>query len=254
MIEETTTKESESTPAPLPVVTAGESGTKGLCTLHYRPPEILLGGSASHPSVDMYSTGIVLAELIGGKTLWAGQNILDQLSIIFDAIGTPDEITWPAVKDLPDYGKLTFTKKTPKPWDVILPRAAECPPLFSIMSQLIVLNPMERLSAKQASSQLSAVESSSTSILKGASREQLRNELILPLDLKVFPMLFTNDQKLMSQMALRHVKTRKSFLSSYQPQHSTYNPTSSAWQGPNVSPKDHQQLSNGFMEIYGGAV
>jgi serine/threonine protein kinase len=41
-----------------PPITAGESGTKGLCTLYYRPPEVLLGGPATDPAIDMCSAGM----------------------------------------------------------------------------------------------------------------------------------------------------------------------------------------------------
>jgi serine/threonine protein kinase len=96
--------------------TPGATGTKGLCTLYYRPPEVLFGGQAGDPSVDMYSAGTVVAELITGRTIFQGRNVLDQLSLIFDLLGTPTDTSWPSCKSLPDYGKLTFKSKMPQPW------------------------------------------------------------------------------------------------------------------------------------------
>jgi len=49
-----------------------QEDAKGLCTLYYRPPELLLGGVAETPAVDTYSAGLVLAELVTGVPLFRG--------------------------------------------------------------------------------------------------------------------------------------------------------------------------------------
>ena len=54
---------------------SGEEDAKGLCTLYYRPPELLLGGVADSPAVDTYSAGLVLAELVTGVPLFRGTYI-----------------------------------------------------------------------------------------------------------------------------------------------------------------------------------
>lgn len=53
---------------------AGEE-SRGLCTLYYRPPEVLLGGLADDPAVDNYSAGLVLAELLTGLPLFQGKSL-----------------------------------------------------------------------------------------------------------------------------------------------------------------------------------
>ena len=49
-----------------------QEDARGLCTLYYRPPELLLGGAAEEPAVDNYSAGLVLAELVTGIPLFQG--------------------------------------------------------------------------------------------------------------------------------------------------------------------------------------
>lgn len=62
-------------------------------TLHYRPPEILLGSRIYGPSADMWSIGIILAELLLKKTLLPGKTEYEQLYKIFELCGSPDSST-----------------------------------------------------------------------------------------------------------------------------------------------------------------
>jgi len=93
--------------------------TKGLCTLQYRPPELLLGGTGilHHDSkgmgvngaLDIWSAGCILAELLTlAGPLFPGQSVLDQLGRIFQVLGTPNKDTWSGVDALPDWNKVRF--------------------------------------------------------------------------------------------------------------------------------------------------
>ena len=68
--------------------------TNKVITLWYRPPEILLGACQYGPAVDVWSAGCILAELILGKPLFAGKTELEQLNLVLDMLGTPNEETW----------------------------------------------------------------------------------------------------------------------------------------------------------------
>jgi serine/threonine protein kinase len=119
-------------------------GSLAMCTRYYRPPEILLGGPASHPSVDAWSAGTVMAELLINRPFFAGTGDLDQLSQIFDVLGTPTDTLWSAAVDLPDYGKLQFAHKEPQPWKQALPRATESNHLIDFLKGLVALDPATR--------------------------------------------------------------------------------------------------------------
>jgi serine/threonine protein kinase len=192
----------------LPIPVSGASGTKGLCTLFYRPPEILFGASACHPSVDLYSSGLVVAELLVGTPLWQGSNVLGQLSVVFDALGTPDEAAWPTVKELPDY--MPFATKEAKPWTDILPQAAECPPLLELVSRLVVLNPHDRMTAQEAVEHLESVDSR---LLPRVSRIKMQEELIQPSSLQIPSLEDHADTTTLSEVALKLAKERRTFLS-----------------------------------------
>ena len=63
--------------------------TPEICTIWYRPPEILLGQRDYDYSVDMWSLGCVIGEMITKEPLFDGENELDQLNKIFKLLGTP---------------------------------------------------------------------------------------------------------------------------------------------------------------------
>ncbi|KAI9560983.1 hypothetical protein GHT06_011939 [Daphnia sinensis] len=68
--------------------------TSVVVTLWYRSPEVLLTTSYATP-VDIWSCGCIFAELFRRKPLFSGQSEADQLSKIFDVIGTPSIDEWP---------------------------------------------------------------------------------------------------------------------------------------------------------------
>ena len=198
---------------------------KGLCTLYYRPPEVLLGGPAEHPSVDLWSAGVVLAELITGRTLWPGRNVIDQLTLVFGSLGTPDEGKWPSVAMLPDYGKLNFGSKPAKRWEDTLPRAFESLGLVDLLSNLVVLNPNDRLVAKDALDHGWLLQPAGESAYEECHRE-LRDELLRPASLQVPPLLFPENREVVEKLGAKIAASRRALLSS--------KGCGNYWQGPTV--------------------
>lgn len=80
----------------------------GLCTLPYRPPEILFGSEDYQPSVDMWGVGLILCEMLSGRALFYGINVLDTLSRIISVLGTPNYDNWEGLENLRDHGKISF--------------------------------------------------------------------------------------------------------------------------------------------------
>ncbi|EKG04104.1 protein kinase, putative [Trypanosoma cruzi] len=85
---------------------AQASDTFYVCTRYYRPPEIITTVSRGETSIDVWSLGCILFELVTGRALfrvssalnehgvWEGHRASTQLEVILDTIGTPshDEI------------------------------------------------------------------------------------------------------------------------------------------------------------------
>jgi negative regulator of PHO system len=62
-------------------------------TLWYRAPDVLLGSRTYSTSIDVWSAGCIMAEMISGVPLFRGRDNNDQLNQILRILGTPDEAT-----------------------------------------------------------------------------------------------------------------------------------------------------------------
>ncbi|KAK9480920.1 kinase-like domain-containing protein [Lipomyces japonicus] len=77
--------------------------TPTVVTRWYRAPELLLGARLYTRKVDVWSVGVIFAELMLRTPYLPGQSDLDQLDLTFKAMGTPSDETWPGVSSLPDF-------------------------------------------------------------------------------------------------------------------------------------------------------
>eukprot|EP01055_Gregarina_sp_Pseudo9_P001947 Gregarina_sp_Pseudo_9__1946@NODE_233_length_3487_cov_75_999420_g217_i0_p1_GENE_NODE_233_length_3487_cov_75_999420_g217_i0NODE_233_length_3487_cov_75_999420_g217_i0_p1_ORF_typecomplete_len373_score0_00Pkinase/PF00069_25/8_2e66Pkinase_Tyr/PF07714_17/5_1e42Kinaselike/PF14531_6/3_1e12Kdo/PF06293_14/9e10Pkinase_fungal/PF17667_1/1_2e05RIO1/PF01163_22/5_5e05WaaY/PF06176_11/7_6e05APH/PF01636_23/0_00015Haspin_kinase/PF12330_8/0_011FTA2/PF13095_6/0_041EcKinase/PF02958_20/2_2e02EcKinase/PF02958_20/0_13YrbL len=69
--------------------------THEVVTLWYRPPEVLLGDCRYDASIDIWSAGCVIVEMLTGKPLFQGTSEIDTLFKIFKLLGTPTIEEWP---------------------------------------------------------------------------------------------------------------------------------------------------------------
>lgn len=61
----------------------------------YRAPELLLGAKNYADKIDMWSIGCIFAELMLRTPYLPGESDLEQLNLIYKALGTPKEDEWP---------------------------------------------------------------------------------------------------------------------------------------------------------------
>ena len=78
--------------------------TPGVVTIWYRSPELLLGTKYYTPSVDTWSAGLVLAELLHSTPCLTGETPVDQLALIVKLLGspTPDDMAVLSAMGCPD--------------------------------------------------------------------------------------------------------------------------------------------------------
>lgn len=121
-------------------------------TLWYRAPDVLMGSRQYSTSIDIWSCGCILAEMITGKPLFPGSNDEEQLKLIFDTLGTPSEATWPGLTSLPKYNP-ALPIREPKDLRALLQQQSRellDDSLIDLLHGLLQLNPDMRLSARQA--------------------------------------------------------------------------------------------------------
>eukprot|EP00804_Cyclotella_cryptica_P009583 CCRYP_006285-RA/>CCRYP_006285-RA protein AED:0.14 eAED:0.14 QI:86/1/1/1/0/0/2/387/514 len=134
--------------------------TQGLCTLQYRPPEMLLGGTGiinqSHSkesdgvngAIDIFSAGCIFAELLTlSGPIFPGQSVFDQLGRIFRVLGTPSEDNWPRVTMLPDWNKVVFEPNEGTGLHQRIGRD-NLTDEIDLLSKMLVLDPSNRSSAR----------------------------------------------------------------------------------------------------------
>jgi len=69
-----------------------EKKCKNVCTVYYKPPEVLVGSQYYDETIDVWAAGCVIAEMLLGKPLFECRNEIGVLNKIFELIGSPNVI------------------------------------------------------------------------------------------------------------------------------------------------------------------
>jgi serine/threonine protein kinase len=123
--------------------------TEYVVTRWYRAPEVILSWSHYSKPIDVWSTGCVFAELFLRRPLFEGQNHIDQVSRIFEIMGTPAH---DALERISSEEARAFVRslghRPAVPLAHVLPNA---PPLaLDLLQRMLVVDPLHRISVEQA--------------------------------------------------------------------------------------------------------
>uniref|UniRef100_A0A0N4ZT45 Cyclin-dependent kinase 7 n=1 Tax=Parastrongyloides trichosuri TaxID=131310 RepID=A0A0N4ZT45_PARTI len=114
-------------------------------TIWYRPPELFYGASNYSGSIDIWSVGCIIAELLLRTPIFPGKSDLDQLSKIFHILGTPKLEDWPLMTELPGY-----CEAKPEPGiELNQVFTAASNDLLELIKGTFVFNPLKRFTATQ---------------------------------------------------------------------------------------------------------
>ncbi|KAB8304610.1 hypothetical protein EYC80_003986 [Monilinia laxa] len=123
--------------------------TSNVITRWYRPPELLFGARHYSGAVDIWSVGLVFAEMVIRVPYIAGDTEVHQVSLLCRAIGTPNEDNWPGVTKLPEY-------TVPDPPHPVAPRehylamfGTAGPEGVDLLMNMLVLDPRKRITARE---------------------------------------------------------------------------------------------------------
>ena len=113
-----------------------------------RAPDILLGNENYSTSVDLWSVGCILAEMVNGGIFFQGYSEKEQINKIFKMLGTPN------IKELPMYEKYPGWKE--EKWESFPGKNFKelCPKLnndgLDLLQKLLEFDPEKRISAADA--------------------------------------------------------------------------------------------------------
>lgn len=127
---------------------AHELLTSNVVTRWYRAPELLFGAKHYTSAIDVWSVGVIFAELMLRIPYLPGANDVDQMEVTFRALGTPTDKEWPEVSTFPSYNKLQIY---PPPSREELRRRfiAASENALSLMRGMLTMNPQKRWDAVQ---------------------------------------------------------------------------------------------------------
>lgn len=121
--------------------------TEGVVTLWYRPPEILLHNDFYEVSIDIWSTGCVMAEMARGSPLFKGDSEIDMIHKIFDLFGTPSPEIVNCFHDLKYEVVNNLNYKPHNLSDLVQSDDAD---FIDLLSKMLCLDPRKRITAKEA--------------------------------------------------------------------------------------------------------
>ncbi|KAK8453314.1 hypothetical protein SEVIR_5G264400v4 [Setaria viridis] len=124
--------------------------TDYVATRWYRAPE-LCGSffSKYSPAIDIWSIGCIFAEILTGKPLFPGKNVVHQLDLMTDLLGTPSLDTVSRIRNEKARRYLTsMRKKQPVPFSERFPKAD--PSALKLLQRLLAFDPKDRPTAEEA--------------------------------------------------------------------------------------------------------
>lgn len=117
--------------------------TSNVVTRWYRAPELLFGAKHYTYAVDIWSIGIIFAELMLRIPYLPGKDDMDQMEVTFRALGTPKDKDWPEVSSFPSYNKLQMYP--PPSRDELRKRfIAATESALDLMCAMLEMNPQTR--------------------------------------------------------------------------------------------------------------
>ena len=124
--------------------------TNRVITLWYRPPELLLGATMYCGAIDVWGMGCLLVELFNRKAIFQGRDEIEQLSCIYDIMGTPTTEEWPSMLELPWYQMLLPSEPKPSRFMQEFSSVLVTGSAADLASKLLALNPNKRATSDEA--------------------------------------------------------------------------------------------------------
>ncbi|KAA8542809.1 hypothetical protein F0562_023961 [Nyssa sinensis] len=124
--------------------------TDYVATRWYRAPELCGSFFSKYtPAIDIWSIGCIFAEMLTGKPLFPGKNVVHQLDLMTDFLGTPPPESIARIRNEKARRYLSsMRRKPPVPFSQKFPKAD--PLALPLLERLLAFDPKDRPSAEEA--------------------------------------------------------------------------------------------------------
>ena len=117
--------------------------TSNVVTRWYRAPELLFGARHYTYAIDVWSVGVIFAELMLRIPYLPGQDDINQMEVTFRALGTPTDKDWPEVSSFPGYNRLQIYPP-PSRGELRKRFIAATESALNLMNGMLTMNPHKR--------------------------------------------------------------------------------------------------------------
>ncbi|XP_048025656.1 mitogen-activated protein kinase 6 [Megalobrama amblycephala] len=122
--------------------------SEGLVTKWYRSPRLLLSPNNYTKAIDMWAAGCIFAEMLTGKTLFAGAHELEQMQLILESIPVVHEEDRLELQSVIPVFIRNDMSEPHTPLAKLLPGVS--PEALDFLEKILTFNPMDRLTAEEA--------------------------------------------------------------------------------------------------------
>uniref|UniRef100_A0A0D6QXK6 mitogen-activated protein kinase n=1 Tax=Araucaria cunninghamii TaxID=56994 RepID=A0A0D6QXK6_ARACU len=124
--------------------------TDYVATRWYRAPELCGSFFSKYtPAIDIWSIGCIFAEMLTGKPLFPGKNVVHQLDLMTDLLGTPSAESTSRIRNEKARRYLSsMRRKQPIPFSQKFPNAD--PLALRLLERLLAFDPKDRPTAEEA--------------------------------------------------------------------------------------------------------
>ncbi|XP_072164078.1 mitogen-activated protein kinase 1-like isoform X1 [Diadema setosum] len=123
--------------------------TEYVATRWYRAPEIMLNSKGYTKSIDMWSVGCILAEMLSNRPIFPGKHYLDQLNHILGILGSPCPDDLACIINEKARAYLEGLPLKPKvPWTRLYPKADA--KALDLLERMLSFNPDKRITVEDA--------------------------------------------------------------------------------------------------------
>ncbi|KAL7192443.1 hypothetical protein ACSBR2_024307 [Camellia fascicularis] len=124
--------------------------TDYVATRWYRAPELCGSFFSKYtPAIDIWSIGCIFAEMLTGKPLFPGKNVVHQLDLMTDLLGTPSPESTTRIRNQKARRYLSsMRRKPPVPFTQKFPNVD--PLALCLLERLLAFDPKDRPSAEEA--------------------------------------------------------------------------------------------------------